>query len=65
MFSLLGNQECSLAEYRTWTTANQVCKTVNKQASGQLRMHKEQTGLYTADLVLRTLNTGFRKKQKG
>lgn len=32
---------------------------------GNSHTHREQTGLCTADMVLRTLNLGFRKKQKG
>lgn len=32
---------------------------------GNSHRHREQTGLCTADLVLRTLNLGFRKKRKG
>lgn len=32
---------------------------------GNSHAHREQTGLCTADLVLRTLNLGFRKKRKG
>lgn len=32
---------------------------------GNSHMHREQTGLCLADLVLRTLNLGFRKKRKG
>lgn len=32
---------------------------------GNPHRHREQTGRCTADLVLRTLNLGFRKKRKG